>query len=99
MSITLQAACMAPGLYDATAAVEAPVKLEGRRNVSTVQPEWACGPCGATYGDGHGRLATWHDGTCGVCGKQASVTGPRKFGFLAPGWESVRAVDNATTEG
>lgn len=51
-------------------------------------PAWVCGKCGVHYG--HRSTpnpgATWHEGECGVCGKDAEVTEPRDFGHLRGGW-------------
>ena len=47
-------------------------------------PDWICFPCGQAYGRGgpDGHIATWHEGTCDICGQSASVTEPRDFGHL-----------------
>lgn len=49
-------------------------------------PAWVCSSCGAKYGRRRCGIATWHGGTCGICGIEASVTEPRDFGHLKPGW-------------
>ncbi len=58
-------------------------------SVSKNQPNWVCGPCGLKWGNGwpKGHLGTWHDGKCGVCGKEDSVTEPRDFGYLRDFWD------------
>lgn len=45
-------------------------------------PAWVCSPCGTRHGRRPPRSATWHSGTCGICGKAAPVTEPRDFGHL-----------------
>jgi rRNA maturation protein Nop10 len=47
-------------------------------------PDWICAPCGHTHGRGmpEGHVSTWHEDTCGVCGKVTSVSEPRDFGHL-----------------
>jgi rubrerythrin len=47
-------------------------------------PTWICRPCGVAHGRStDGRLvATYHQGTCDICGESASVTEPRDFGHL-----------------
>lgn len=53
-------------------------------------PEWLCGPCGLAYGRRPaGDGASWHRGTCGICGAKAAVTEPRDFGHLRPEWQQV----------
>jgi hypothetical protein len=49
-------------------------------------PAWVCSSCGAKYGRRRCGIATWHGGTCGICGIEARVTEPRDFGHLKPGW-------------
>lgn len=48
-----------------------------------IYPSWICTECayrhGGTMPEGH--LATWHIGTCGVCGKEKEVTQPRDFRY------------------
>jgi len=56
-------------------------------------PAWACKSCGSKYGRlpvRVQRVATYHWGTCDVCGKKASVTEPRDFGHLKPEWVNER---------
>ena len=47
-------------------------------------PDWICRPCGEAYGRGtpEGHISTWHEDTCGICGKVTSVSEPRDFGHL-----------------
>jgi len=41
---------------------------------------WVCWGCGMDLPEAkHPGVATWHDGTCDVCGKKTSVTEPRDF--------------------
>jgi len=51
------------------------------------QPTWVCHKCGVKYGSFRCGIATWHNDTCGVCGKEAAVTEPRDFGYLLAGWK------------
>jgi hypothetical protein len=47
-------------------------------------PDWICHECGFSYGrlpDGR-LIATYHQDTCGICGKTTSVTEPRDYGHL-----------------
>ena len=50
-------------------------------------PRWICWDCGIKKGHTAPGIATWHDGECGVCGRFLTVTEPRDFGHLKPGWE------------
>jgi hypothetical protein len=53
-------------------------------------PEWVCVYCGDKYGScPKGHIATWHQGTCGICGKTKFVTDPRDFSYL-PRWEGQK---------
>ena len=47
-------------------------------------PAWICTDCGKKHGKrpDNGNLATFHEGTCEICGKHALVTEPRDFGHL-----------------
>lgn len=49
-------------------------------------PPWVCEPCGKQYGRRLPHAATWHEGTCGVCNRNANVTEPRDFGHLDEAW-------------
>lgn len=49
-------------------------------------PEWCCNDCGERHGTRRVGLATWHVGTCSVCGEEKSVTEPRDFGHF-PNWK------------
>jgi hypothetical protein len=51
-------------------------------------PVWICRECGRKHGHGwpEGHVATFHTGTCGVCGREASVTEPRDYGHLKDTW-------------
>ena len=45
-------------------------------------PSWVCIECAETaVGKWQNRVATFHDGTCCVCGKKKYVTEPRDFGY------------------
>jgi len=78
------------------------VKSDGRTAVSTrkkivvapEQPTWVCYKCGVKYGSFRCGLATWHGGTCAVCGKDAAVTEPKDFGYLLVGWQQRQEEDN-----
>lgn len=50
-------------------------------------PTWVCHPCGVAYGNSLPEVATWHDGTCDICGKYRPVTEPRDFGHLNLDWQ------------
>jgi hypothetical protein len=47
-------------------------------------PDWICHECGRKHGRGwpEGHVATFHAGTCDICGQSASVTEPRDYGHL-----------------
>lgn len=50
-------------------------------------PTWVCLGCGVKYGKGEpNKYATWHWGTCDICGRERGVTEPRDFGHLKEGW-------------
>ena len=64
----------------------------------TDQPVWVCADCGTEHGNRQPQYATWHMGTCGVCGNHAAVTEPRDFGYLRPSWRGTeRTPVGATT--
>ena len=44
-------------------------------------PAWICIDCGVKYGRYRSDCATFHEGECGWCKKQATVTEPRDYGF------------------
>jgi hypothetical protein len=52
-------------------------------------PEYICADCGEKHGNGmpKGHLATWHNGTCGICGEEKAVTEPRDYRGLKKGWD------------
>lgn len=56
------------------------------------QPDWVCVPCGLKWGNRwpKNHLATFHNGKCGVCGREDSVTEPRDFRYLKNGWEKEK---------
>jgi|688.fasta_scaffold01478_39 hypothetical protein len=48
-------------------------------------PQWICNNCGKEHGnrpEGNPYGATYHMGTCGICGEVSEVTEPRDFGHL-----------------
>ena len=47
-------------------------------------PTWICHECGTKYcrGSPNAHMATYHYGTCDMCGKQVPVTEPRDYGHL-----------------
>jgi hypothetical protein len=70
---------------------DAPRPVNGaryRRNYQAIfdppYPAWICRPCGRKHGRGWPKdhVATFHVGTCGICGIAAPVTEPRDFGHL-----------------
>ena len=61
-------------------------------------PAWVCSPCAAKYTTRCAGAATWHTGTCGICGIEASVTEPRDFGHLKTDW-SARYEQEASNAG
>ena len=50
-------------------------------------PEWICAKCGARYCNHPAKIATFHYGTCDVCGEDNAVTEPRDFGYLSAEWK------------
>ena len=56
------------------------------QTVMRLYPTWICSSCGAKYGRRMCGLATWHTGTCDLCGIEADVTEPRDYGHLRNGW-------------
>ena len=53
-------------------------------------PDWICNDCGRTYGkrpEGNPYGATYHVGTCDICGEEKEVTEPRDFGHMRKGWK------------
>jgi rRNA maturation protein Nop10 len=53
-------------------------------------PAWVCIPCGEEFGRdaARWRVATFHEGMCGVCGEKTAVTEPRDFGHLHDRWQA-----------
>lgn len=49
-------------------------------------PAWCCDDCGYKHGRRRAGIATWHAGTCDVCGEKKNVTEPRDFGHF-PNWK------------
>ena len=59
------------------------MKMRTYSGESIPYPDWVCGGCGQAYGRGpKTRFSTWHNGVCGVCGKETAVTEPRDFGHF-----------------
>jgi hypothetical protein len=58
----------------------------------TDQPVWVCADCGIEHGNSEPQFATWHMGTCGVCGDRVAVTEARDFGYLRPSWRGMLQV-------
>jgi len=68
------------------------------------QPQWVCWFCGEQYGlyyqlelkevlsREQKRCSTYHEGVCGVCLETKTVTEPRDYGYLLPGWELTSLV-------
>jgi hypothetical protein len=57
-------------------------------------PAVICSSCGSRWGRrlwNRDRVASWHVGTCDICGIEASVTQPRDFGHLHDGWQDEMA--------
>ena len=62
-------------------------------------PTWVCDTCGQDYGTWYKKgsyigpphhYATYHQGTCGVCGAEnIPVTEPRDYGHLAGEWRAA----------
>ncbi len=50
-------------------------------NFVTPYPAWVCTDCGTKYGKSMSTASTYHTGICGACGKEASVTEPRDYGY------------------
>jgi len=79
-------------------------KVDGAGNVRVQRlvrrpyPAWVCSMCGAKYGRRRiCAVSSWHSGTCGICGHEASVTEPRDFGHLQDDWEDRSAKDREDT--
>lgn len=52
-------------------------------------PQWICSFCGEKYGrNPEGRLCTWHENTCDICGDKGYVAEPRDFGHLKDSWQN-----------
>ena len=56
-------------------------------------PRWVCALCGAAHGRRECGIATWHIGTCDMCGVKTEVTEPRDFGGLRSGWRESAGDD------
>lgn len=52
-------------------------------------PSEVCFDCGEKHGRGMSKdhICTTYPGTCGVCGKETTVTEPRDFGHLNEPWK------------
>lgn len=65
--------------------------------VGPFYPAAVCAPCGKRYGRRPVRAApTFHAGICDLCFDATSVTEPRDFGHLLPGWEAAAAYRDAS---
>ena len=60
-------------------------------HLSNDQPAWTCHACGMKYGSFRAGIATWHQDTCGACGKKTSCTEPRDYGYYLAGWKDKKA--------
>ena len=56
-------------------------------------PVWMCSACGAKYGTRIPVMATWHDGTCGICYEERPVAESRDYGYLS-GWRNLEVLEN-----
>ena len=72
-----------PPVVAAPPAVSTPVGSAGPAD-RPPYPDWICHECGRKHGRGwpEGHVATFHAGTCDICGQSASVTEPRDYGHL-----------------
>ena len=57
-------------------------------------PVWVCAPCGKKYGNRIPIMATWHNGTCGICYEERPVTEPRDYGHLTSGWRNLKVLED-----
>ena len=72
------------------------VAMRDRSETAPTQPDWVCSSCGEEWGQWWDKgdytgpvphFATYHMDECSVCGKTASVTEARDFGYLKSGWD------------
>jgi len=72
--------------------------MKFRKQLVKDQPDWVCDDCGQTYSNWFAgpeysgpskHCATYHEGSCDVCGKTKSVTEARDFGYLKNGWRTI----------
>lgn len=72
--------------------------MKTHKPIDHKQPAWVCRDCGGTWGLWWDKgtylgpprhCATFHKGICGVCNKEAGVTEPRDYGYLAEGWHKA----------
>lgn len=56
---------------------------------TTEYPAWVCDGCGEKWGRRIPTACTMHMGHCGICQNFLTVTEPRDYGHLRPGWESA----------
>ena len=52
-------------------------------------PAWVCSDCGDAHGRRECRMATFHVGTCCICGREDMVTEPRDYGHLKDSWKAA----------
>jgi hypothetical protein len=62
--------------------------LQQAMDEAQAYPMWVCADCAKEYGRHAIGIATWHKGTCGVCGRVTGVTEPRDCGHLRNGWQA-----------
>jgi hypothetical protein len=68
-----------------------------RRNYEAIflkpYPDWICDECGRLHGkrpEGNPYGATYHFGTCDLCGHSTDVTEPRDWGHLRDSWQTQK---------
>lgn len=47
-----------------------------------IKANWTCTDCGIKYGEARGLCATYHNGTCEVCGEEKAVTETRDYNWF-----------------
>lgn len=52
------------------------------KHLTLPYPAWICHECGVKYGKRIPDVATWSEGTCGICQCTKSVTEPRDYGHI-----------------
>lgn len=70
---------------------DSPRRVDGERYRANYErifappyPDWVCSACGHAHGRGvpPNHVSTWHEDTCGICGRVAACSEPRDFGHL-----------------